>query len=268
MPAVSPCCRLLAALALATSGLAWVPRGHAAEYAAIPAGSLASVLAGDADAGLARIDGFAMRARPVTNSEFLAFVTGERKWRRARVPAVFADSSYLNRWRGPTALGETAKGDQPVVSVSWFAAQAFCEAEGARLPTWEEWEYVAAANATHRDARSDPAWRARILAWYSHPSGAPLRSVGGEPNTYGVRDMHGLVWEWVDDFNSLLVSVDSREQGDPDKLQFCGAGAISLKDRDNYAVLMRVALLSSLGAADTTNNLGFRCVRPGAGENK
>ena len=73
--------------------------------------------------------------------------------------------------------------------------------------------------------------------------------------------MHGLIWEWVDDFNSLLVSADSRAQGDPDKLQFCGAGAISLQDRDNYAVLMRIALLSSLKAADSTSSLGFRCVR-------
>jgi sulfatase modifying factor 1 len=257
--------RRLAALVLGSAALALPLLAHAADYAGIPAGTLASVLAGDADTGPARIGAFAMRAALVTNAEFLAFVAGARKWQRVRVPAILADASYLNQWSGPTALGETAKGDQPVVSVSWFAAQAFCESEGARLPTWQEWEYVAAADATHRDARGDPAWRARILAWYSKPSSAPLQSVGGEPNAYGVRDMHGLVWEWVDDFNALLVSVDSRNQGDPDKLQFCGAGAISLKDRDNYAVLTRIALLSSLEAADTTNNLGFRCVRPSAG---
>ena len=145
--------------------------------------------------------------------------------------------------------------------MSWFAAQAFCESENARLPTWLEWEYTAAADETHRDARADPQWRARILSWYSQPSSAPLPTVGGLANAYGVRDLHAMVWEWVDDFNALLVSVDSRNQGDPDKLQFCGAGAISLKDRDNYAVLMRIALLSSLTAADTTNNLGFRCAR-------
>jgi formylglycine-generating enzyme required for sulfatase activity len=67
------------------------------------------------------------------------------------------------------------------------------------------------------------------------------------------------VWEWVEDFNALLVSADSREQGDPDQLKFCGAGALSIQDRSNYAVAMRVAFLSALQAHDTTINLGFRC---------
>ena len=249
---------------VAATFLAALPLGtFAADYVAIPAGALTSVLANDADAGPTPINAFSIRATPVTNAEFLAFVKRERQWRRGRAPTTFADASYLNQWKSATELANAASDQQPVVSVSWFAAEAFCESEGARLPTWYEWEYVAAADATKRDARADPLWRAQILNWYSQPSNTPLHNVGGEANAYGVRDMHGLVWEWVDDFNALLVSADSRNQGDPDKLQFCGAGAISLKDRDNYAVLMRVALLSSLGAADTTNNLGFRCVKPG-----
>ena len=71
--------------------------------------------------------------------------------------------------------------------------------------------------------------------------------------------MQGLVWEWVEDFNALMVGADSREQGDPDLLKFCGSGALSIQDRENYAVAMRVAFLSSLQAHDTTINLGFRC---------
>jgi formylglycine-generating enzyme required for sulfatase activity len=89
-----------------------------------------------------------------------------------------------------------------------------------------------------------------------------LPTIGGAANFYGVRDLHGLVWEWVDDFNALLVASDSRDQNDPDRLKFCGAGALNLRDRENYAVLMRVAMLSSLKAADTTNSTGFRCARP------
>jgi formylglycine-generating enzyme required for sulfatase activity len=58
-----------------------------------------------------------------------------------------------------------------------------------------------------------------------------------------------------------MVSGDNREQGDADLLRFCGAGALSVTDRENYAILMRTALLSSLKANSTTRNLGFRCAR-------
>ena len=240
----------------------------AAEYVAIPAGTLASVLANDADTGPVAIPAFAIRVTPVTNGEYLAFARTHREWQRGRAPATFADGTYLHAWRNAMTLGAEMSAGQPVINVSWFAAEAFCENENARLPTWLEWEYVAAADEKLFDARGNPAWRARILNWYSQSSREPLPVVGGQANAYGVRNLHGLIWEWVDDFNALLVSPDSRSQGDPDKLQFCGAGAISLKDRDNYAVLMRIALLSSMAASSTTNNLGFRCVRPLTVENK
>jgi formylglycine-generating enzyme required for sulfatase activity len=229
----------------------------ATDYVTVPAGKLTSVLSGGSAAGIALpIEAFALRTMPVTNREFSAFTAAHPEWRRGQAPAVFADASYLH-----TQMENAALSERPVTSVSWFAAQAFCAAEGARLPTWYEWEYVAAADATRADARRDPAWRAGILAWYGQSSRHAPAAVGGPANLYGVRDIHGLVWEWVDDFNALLVSADSRSQGDPDQLQFCGAGAISLQDRENYAILMRVALLSSLRGADTTDNLGFRCAR-------
>ncbi|HSC63067.1 MAG TPA: formylglycine-generating enzyme family protein [Caldimonas sp.] len=234
----------------------------ATNYVVLPAGRLASVLAGDADKEPLSIAAFAMRATPVTQREFRRFVQAHPEWRRDRVPATFADPGYLGSWRTADSPGDASVEAQPVTQVSWFAAQAYCEAEGGRLPTWSEWEYAAAADETRRDARADPAWRARILGWYSRPATGPLPKVGGKPNVYGVRDLHGVVWEWVDDFNALLVDGDSRTGKDPDKLKFCGAGAINLQDRESYAVLMRVALLSSLNAADSTGSLGFRCVHP------
>ena len=238
----------------------------AADFIAVPGGLFSSVLPqGPTPTASVPIDipAFAMRATPVTAGEFLAFVRAHPEWQRGRAPAIFADRRYLVDWRSPVLLADAGASDRPVINVSWFAARAYCESERARLPTWLEWEYAAAADETRRDARADPQWRRRILSWYERPATTSPPRVGGAPNVYGVSDLHGMAWEWVDDFNALFIAGDSRVQGDPDTAKFCGAGALSVIDRDSYAVLMRIALLSSLSAADTTGSLGFRCVRPG-----
>lgn len=237
---------------------------NAADYLTIPGGQITSVLSGPNAKDKEDVRPFSLRTSPVTNGEYQQFLQMHPEWQRARVPAIFADASYLHTWASPTYTthtGDTDKSAQAVTSVSWYAAQAYCESENARLPSWLEWELVAAADAHHADARSDPDWRARILSWYSVSSNDSSNLISHIPNYYGIKDMHGLIWEWVSDFNALLISPDSRTQGDPDKLQFCGAGATSLQNKENYAILMRVALLSSLTGASTTDNLGFRCAR-------
>jgi formylglycine-generating enzyme len=232
------------------------------DWARIPATeAFASVLKYEDTQGTLRVEAFELSATPVTNAQYLAFVRQHPQWQRGRAPAVLADARYLQHWDAPLQPGQGAA-NQPVVWVSWFAAQAYCEAQGARLPTWSEWEVAAAADATRADARRDPAWRERMLSWYSRPGDAPLPPAGqGAATVHGVHDLHSLVWEWVEDYSAMLVSADNRQQGDADKLRFCGAAGLSTDDRENYAVLMRVAMLSSLQAADTTANLGFRCAR-------
>lgn len=233
---------------------------QAADYAGIPAGTFESVLSSASGTTIAvNVPAFALRVEPVTVLEFADFIKAHPEWSKDAVPSIFADGSYLKD--DPLKAGSLSASVRPITNVSWFAATAFCESEGARLPRWYEWEFVAAADKLRADARKDPQWRASILNWYSQSSKQSRSTIGGALNFYGVRDMHGLVWEWVEDFNALLVSADSRDQGDPEKLQYCGAGAISLQDRENFAILMRVALLSSLSGADTTSNLGFRCAK-------
>lgn len=256
--------RRLAALLMVLLPIAGIAGGvsMASRYAGLPGGTFRSTLKyEDAKEGV-RIAPFALMREPVTNAQFLAFVKEHPQWRRDRVAPVFAESRYLKHWRSATELGPDALPQQPVTWVSWFAADAYCRSLDARLPTWSEWEYAAAADETRRDARADPVWRERILAWYSRPSNAALPRTGLQtPNAYGVQDLHGLVWEWTDDYSAMLVSADNRNQGDADKTKFCGAGALSMDDRENYAVLMRVAMLSSLEGVDATSNLGFRCAR-------
>ncbi|MBL6749700.1 MAG: formylglycine-generating enzyme family protein [Nevskia sp.] len=204
--------------------------------------------------GTVHVAGFLLQRHPVTNAEFLAFVARHPEWRRGAAAPLLADADYLGHWQAPDALGPAAPPRQPATRVSWFAAEAYCEAQGARLPAWHEWELAAAASRTVRDARADPAWRQQILDWYARPAGQPLPAVeSSAPDVYGLYDLHGLVWEWVLDANSLMGSDEAQK--------FCGGGALSVSQKENFAVLMRVAMLSSLRARDTGHALGFRCAR-------
>ena len=173
---------------------------------------------------------------------------------------MFAADGYLAHWAGPAELGPDVRPDQPVTRVSWFAAKAYCSARGKRLPTEAEWELAAAAGDTSPDGAAEPGFRERILAWYARPATAEMPAVGsGQPNFWGIRDLHGLVWEWVLDYNSTLVSGDSRSGKSADRLPFCGTGAFTAGDNEDYASFMRLAFRNSLEARYTTRALGFRC---------
>ncbi len=235
---------------------------QASEFVQIPGGEFRSVIPeAEGDNRIAVAD-FLVQEAPVTNAEFLRFVLHHPQWQRGKTVSLFADGQYLATWSSPISLGADLGAEQPVTQVSWFAANAYCEWQDARLPSWYEWEYIAAANDSMADARALPEWRQDILSWYSQSGGDRMGDVQSSPaNYYRVHDIHGLVWEWVDDFNAFMVTGDNREQGGADQLQFCGAGAITMEEKENYAVLMRVAMLSALEARYTTRNLGFRCAR-------
>jgi len=237
---------------------------QASVFVHIPGGEFRSVIPEAQGDNLVAVDDFLLQDAPVTNAEFLRFVLHRPEWQRGRAVSLFVDDQYLSTWAGPISLGPESGPQQPVTQVSWFAANAYCESLSARLPSWYEWEYVAAADDSMADARDVPEWRQNILSWYSQSGGDQIADVRSRhANYYQVFDTHKLVWEWVDDFNAFLVSGDNREQGGADQLQFCGAGAISMEQKENYAILMRVAMLSALEARFTTRNLGFRCAQQG-----
>ncbi|HEX7069694.1 MAG TPA: formylglycine-generating enzyme family protein, partial [Rhodothermales bacterium] len=165
---------------------------------------------------------FLLQRYPVTNAEYLAFVEANPEWRRSTVARVFADDGYLQAWEGDLSFGPDSLSNRPVVNVSWFAARAYAQWKGMRLPTTAEWELAAAAGRTRGEESTDPAMRQRLLAWYAKPATDVPPPVGStECNYWGACDLHGLVWEWVDDFNSALVTGESRNDGDLDLRQFC-----------------------------------------------
>ncbi|HEY2406609.1 MAG TPA: formylglycine-generating enzyme family protein [Polyangiaceae bacterium] len=210
-----------------------------------------------------RVEPFYLDRDPVTNQQFLGFVRVFFNYRRNYISKLFADEAYLVHWAGPTELG-AVRSDQPVTNVSWFAARAYCTARGARLPAEAEWEYAASAGEKQADGANEPGFADKILSWYAQPAPNVLPTVGrSRPNYFGVRDLHGLVWEWVLDFNGTLLTSDSRTAKGSDVQAFCGAGAFGFRDSRNYAAFMRAAFRSSLSANYTARSLGFRCARDG-----
>lgn len=206
-----------------------------------------------------RVASFSLMERPVSNRDFSDFLARQPHWRRDRIPAVFASPGYLSHWTGADAPGDGVDPDAPVTHVNWYAADAYCRAQQARLPRFVEWEYAAAADATRRDARRDAAWRMRQVN-----DGTPhaLDAAPDAPaNAYGIHGLHGAHWEWSEDFASLLGDGDRRGQQDGDALRYCGATAMSFNDPGDYGVVKRFVLLSALQPAATLGNLGFRCAR-------
>lgn len=202
---------------------------------------------------------FELDERPVTNAEFLSFVTAQPTWRRSRAPRLFVDDAYLVHWKGDLELGESVDPSQPVTFVSWFAASAYCRSHGKRLPTEAEWEWAADASRIGEAAEAEA--NERVLAFYSRPRGRLPRAGQSAPNDLGLRDLHGVIWEWVDDFHASFASTDSRKGGERELDLVCGGGAIASADPKDYAAFMRYAFRSSLEATFSIHHLGFRCAR-------
>jgi formylglycine-generating enzyme required for sulfatase activity len=98
----------------------------------------------------------------------------------------------------------------PVENVSWDDAQEFIKrlnsqsSDGSkyRLPSEAEWEYAARAGTT-----GDYAGDVDLMAWYDKNSGSKTHPVGQKKaNIWGLYDMHGNVWEWVQDWKGSYTS--------------------------------------------------------------
>lgn len=233
----------------------------AAGMVKIPAGRLKSFIKRD-EGSTIRVKSFYLDIYPVTNRQFLEFVRSNPKWARSRVSSLFADRHYLGHWESDFSLGRDSARlrECPVTNISWFAAAAYSRWKGKRLPTTDEWEYAASADRSGKRSNSAPSLTQYILEWYSKPTPALLPAIGSTfKNRLGIWDMHGLVWEWVYDFNSYTTGGDSRSNSEIERNLFCAAGSLNAVNKEDYAAFMRFGYRGSLQGNYTVRNLGFRC---------
>ena len=234
--------------------------GHTPDMVYVPAGAYTPFMQESGVIKTVKIKAFYMDKHSVTNQEFLAFVKANPKWAKSNISSLLADQNYLSQWTGDYTIGNEAVINSPVTNISWFAAAAYANWTGKRLPTLDQWEY--AMQSTPVGLPKGQSVTSYILSWYSKPTPENLAPVmTGYKNKLGLYDMVGLIWEWVYDFNSVVASSDSRSQGTLEKSLFCASGSQNAINKSDYASFMRFAFRSSLKAKYTVRNLGFRCVK-------
>jgi formylglycine-generating enzyme required for sulfatase activity len=252
--------RLLLAPLLLAAAMALVPPAASAQptrgaaMVRIPAGTYVPLYA--ASGSRQAVAAFSLDRHPVTRAEYEAFLRRQPRWRGDGG----AGAAPTRHTGGPVA-GDSHDmggddGRRPATGMTWHAASAYCAERGARLPTLAEWEYVAAASDVRRDAARDPAFMQQLLATYSTRP-RPLPPVDrAARNVYGVRGMHDLAWEWVDD----VGRVDHAHHGSHAAHgAWCASAAIGAADPGNYPAFLRFAVRSRLTADSAQMMLGFRC---------
>lgn len=168
------------------------------------------------------LDAFYIDQHEVTNAEYQAFVTttGYPAPRGIGYTEVYELLKHdYEPWRDPGFNHP----HQPVTTVTWFDAAAYCESAGKRLPTEAEWEKAARGDledacypwgsaepdntaANFADSHTEFEWRSTNVNdgfLFTAPVGT------FPPNGYGLFDMAGNVWEWCADWYSPTYYAES-----------------------------------------------------------
>ena len=136
----------------------------------------------------------------------------ERPVHRVNVPSFLIGKTEVTQGQWKAVMGSNPSSfsscgdDCPVERVSWNEAQQFAQrlsqktGKTYRLPSEAEWEYAARAGSTSKWSFGDSDYQLGDYAWFSANSqGKTQRVAQKRPNAFGLFDMHGNVWEWVQD---------------------------------------------------------------------
>ena len=215
------------------------------------------------------VDAFYIDKYEVTNAQFKAFVDANPQWQKNRIPKKFHGGDYLQDWRGNSY--PSGKENHPVVYVSWYAAMAYAQWAGKRLPTEAEWEKAARGGLVDKKYPRGNAIDTS-KANYNKDVGNTTPVGRYAPNGYGLHDMAGNVWEWCLDAHEADFYTRSPRRNplagemtltevmtnykNVTTLRVLRGGSWS-----NFAQYLRVAARYWNTPTSTFVGIGFRCAR-------
>ena len=234
------------------------------------------------------VDEFSIDQSVITNEEYQAFVLANPEWRKPpdwqkKDANPYYDAHYLLLWTGNDY--PKGKGKHPVVYVSWYAAMAYAQWLGKRLPTEAEWEKAARGNLEDQDypwGNSITDKQANYRSFDRHY--APVLAMAKSYYNPSSRlyNIVGNVWEWCLDDYDRDYYYKKPEKNNP----LATNEGIDLKwlaVKDNFTNLdgetrvvvrggsyadwretLKVFTRNANTRRLTNPTLGFRCVREGA----
>lgn len=220
------------------------------------------------------VDAFYIDKYEVTNAQYKKFIDANPQWQKPYILDKYHNGSYLDYWEGNNyPLG---KDNYPVTHVSWYAAMAYAQWAGKRLPMEAEWDKAGRGGLVDM---SYP-WGNAIDAGKANYDGnfdGPTPVGNYSANGYGLHDMSGNVWEWCLDehyyyiapsgrmyVNLKPISVAEIESllGNFTNVKINIERVLRGGSWDNYAPDVRVGRRHGLEPTFAYGKLGFRCVRP------